>query len=533
MSLPRFTGEPLDLETDVLVIGGGPAGTWAALSARRAGARVILVDKGYCGTSGVGAAATIGHWWVPPEGREAAMAAKNLDGCDLGEREWMARVLAETWQTWPEFAGARGYGGDASYRGAQGGQILLQGPVYLQEMRRMIHRAGVTILDHAPALTLRRTPSGAIAGAEGVLLRDDARWRISARAVVLAAGGCAFRSGCLGGHVNTGDSVLMAAEAGAALSGMEFSNYYGIVPVGGSVDKNGYLLQSSFFDASGREVNLGWSSQYGVMGIAAAACFAEGPVYCQFTQVPRERWPVLRAGQPNLFTQFDRLGIDPFTQKFEVEPMLEGSVRGSGGVLVADEACGTGVPGLWVAGDAASREMLVGASSGAGSVNASWALSSGRWAGTAAAKHAGEIGGNDPGSALWQPEDGAGRFEQAAFLAALQNEVLPLSRNGFRTAQGLAATAALASGFRATLASVSLPENARDLLKLRELLGMSFMAQRGAEAALLRDETRGMHIRVDRPDQNAPSWRQRLVWRGLAATPDAEPIRPFPQPIAA
>jgi succinate dehydrogenase/fumarate reductase flavoprotein subunit len=136
--------------------------------------------------------------------------------------------------------------------------------------------------------------------------------------------------------VNTGDSVLMAAEAGARVSGMEFSNYYGIVPVGGSVDKNGYLLQSSFFDAAGREVHLGWSSQYGVMGTGAAACFAEGPVYCQFTQVSPERRPLLRAGQPNLFTQFDCMGIDPFAQKFEVEPMFEGSVRGSGGVLVTD-----------------------------------------------------------------------------------------------------------------------------------------------------------------------------------------------------
>jgi len=43
---------PLHLQTDVLVIGGGPAGAWAALSAAQNGARVILADKGYLGTSG-------------------------------------------------------------------------------------------------------------------------------------------------------------------------------------------------------------------------------------------------------------------------------------------------------------------------------------------------------------------------------------------------------------------------------------------------------------------------------------------------
>ena len=42
----------LTLDTDVLVIGGGPAGTWAAVKAVAAGAKVVLVDKGYCGASG-------------------------------------------------------------------------------------------------------------------------------------------------------------------------------------------------------------------------------------------------------------------------------------------------------------------------------------------------------------------------------------------------------------------------------------------------------------------------------------------------
>ena len=47
------TAEQADLSAGVLVIGGGLAGTWAALSAAEQGADVILVDKGYCGTSGV------------------------------------------------------------------------------------------------------------------------------------------------------------------------------------------------------------------------------------------------------------------------------------------------------------------------------------------------------------------------------------------------------------------------------------------------------------------------------------------------
>ena len=68
----------LNLETDVLVIGGGPSATWAAWNAAAQGVRVVLVDKGYCGTSGATAPSGTGVWYVPPdlEQREAAMASR-------------------------------------------------------------------------------------------------------------------------------------------------------------------------------------------------------------------------------------------------------------------------------------------------------------------------------------------------------------------------------------------------------------------------------------------------------------------------
>ena len=48
----QFHATAIGLEADVLVIGGGPAGAWAAISAAAKGARVVLADKGFCGTSG-------------------------------------------------------------------------------------------------------------------------------------------------------------------------------------------------------------------------------------------------------------------------------------------------------------------------------------------------------------------------------------------------------------------------------------------------------------------------------------------------
>jgi succinate dehydrogenase/fumarate reductase flavoprotein subunit len=100
----------------------------------------------------------------------------------------------------------------------------LQGPEYMRLMRKQIKRAGVKILDHSPALELLVDEDGAVGGARGINRQTGEKWEVRSRAVVIATGGCAFLSKALGCNVLTGDGYLMAAEAGAEMSGMEFSN---------------------------------------------------------------------------------------------------------------------------------------------------------------------------------------------------------------------------------------------------------------------------------------------------------------------
>ncbi|MBP1611318.1 MAG: FAD-dependent oxidoreductase, partial [Acidobacteria bacterium] len=54
-----------EIETDVLVIGGGIAGCWAAISAARKGVRVALVEKGDTIRSGSGGPGC-DHWCQCP-----------------------------------------------------------------------------------------------------------------------------------------------------------------------------------------------------------------------------------------------------------------------------------------------------------------------------------------------------------------------------------------------------------------------------------------------------------------------------------
>ena len=302
-------------DADVLVLGGGPAGTWAAISAAEHGARVVLADKGFCGTSGATAAAGTGVWYVDPvpERREAAMASREKLGGYLQDRRWMARVLDQTYAQSNQLADW-GYPYPADEDGKPQ-RNSLQGPEYMRLMRKRTKQAGVTILDHSPALELLVDGNGVVAGAAGLRRQKGDRWAVNAKAVVIATGGCAFLSKTLGSNVLTGDGYLLAAEAGAEFTSMEFSNAYAISPAFGSVTKTLFYSWASFTDEQG-SVIPGASSKGGRSVIARA--LRKGPVYAQLDQAEAETQRQMRVSQPNFFLPFDRTGIDPFTQRFPI-----------------------------------------------------------------------------------------------------------------------------------------------------------------------------------------------------------------------
>ncbi len=255
-ALPRITTREDDVcaIADVLVLGGGPAGCWAAIATAESGASVVLVDKGHCGTSGATASAGVGVWYVPPdpERREAAMASREELGGHLADRGWMARVLDETYEQVGRLADW-GYPFPVGEDGTPA-RTSLQGPEYMRRMRRAVARARVRIWDHSPALELLVTGDGAVAGATGVRRQRGGRWTVRAAATVVATGGCAFLSGGLGCDVLTGDGHLLAAEAGAELSGMEFSNAYAISPAFSSVTKTAFYHWATFTHEDGTEL---------------------------------------------------------------------------------------------------------------------------------------------------------------------------------------------------------------------------------------------------------------------------------------
>jgi L-aspartate oxidase len=495
--------EPSEIgEADVLVIGGGMAGAWAATGAARAGASVILVDKGYCGTSGVTAAAGPGHWWVAPEARGEAVAARLAAGAGLADAAFMHRILETTWETLPTLAPFYRFpvddAGRINYR-------AVRGPEYMRAMRAQIGALGVRVLDHHPALELLARADGSVGGARGAKRRQaGGTWEIRAGAVVLAAGGAAFLSGLLGSQNNTGDGYLMAAEAGAALSGMEFTATFTVAPAHSTMTRAMAYAFASYYDEEGRDLDAPPFGYEQMLFLARA--LQRGRVFCSLHRLPDDIKARLHTISPNVPLVFDRLGVDPYRDNFEVTMHTDGTVRGLGGVAVETVAGATGVPGLFVAGDNASREKVAGAISGGGNINAAWALTSGLLAGRAAAaiKRA-RAGPLVPmGRTGLRPGGAAGSVNLAAARAVVRREMQDYDRALFRNACGLAASrAALDAAWR------EIADRAESYdVRTRETAALLASARWSVAAAAARRETRGMHLRTD-----APSLDLRLAHR--------------------
>ena len=227
----------------------------------------------------------------------------------------------------------------------------------MRRQRTCVQRLGVRILDHTPALELLADADRVVSGAR-VLDRPAGQvLSIAAGAVVLTAGGCAFQSKTLGCAVNTGEGALLAVEAGAELSGMEFSSAYAIAPLGTSLTKTAYYSWATFYRADG-SVLEGAGSTRG-RSVIARTLLTER-VYARLDRATPDVQRAMRKGQPNFFLVFDRLGIDPFTDMFKITPLAEGTVRGTGGIRITGNDCSTSVPGLYAAGDTATRELICG-----------------------------------------------------------------------------------------------------------------------------------------------------------------------------
>lgn len=517
-----------DIETDVLVVGGGLAGLRAAIAARTAGARVLVAVKGKLGRSGCSAMTTAGFAACLPDADDSigAFAADTFQGGgSIGERELVDILCREAADEalHLESLGAR-------FR-RDGGRRLLSpsGDHSRSRVLLTVNNLGtdltVPLADHAAAIGVARLESlmvvsllegeDGIAGAIGWDTRNARFVRIAAGATVLATGG-AGRLFSITSNPNdvTGDGFALAAAAGASLRDMEFIQFYPwrcIDPFDKarvSIQPSTFVLGARLYNADGERFMQRFNpdgAEISTRDIGARGIFCEirdgravgSGVRLDLSALSRDAFA---RSNPKVAHYLEKLGLDHVTYPFIVAPEAHFWMGG-----VAIDAFGaSSVPRLFAAGEAA------GGIHGGNRLNSNAIPDTqvfGARAGTRAAQVA--IGARPCARRTAVPpppvrDRGLSESDLAAMLSDLR-ERMWVSLGILRAAPGIEAGLSHVRTLRDLLHG----QGAADAAAIRPWYELGFLcstAELALTAALFRTESRGAHFREDFPDRDDLRW---------------------------
>ncbi|MBI4187550.1 MAG: FAD-binding protein [Chloroflexi bacterium] len=367
------------VESEVLVIGGGLAGTFAAIKASEAAAgKVTLVTKGRIGKDSASAFAAGMYAMTAHEDNRDELYRKAVSDdywAGLFDPEWLDIAIAEErerakdmerygveWEKTPDGNFERRF-----MRSGFGMAGMFHGIQLMQAMARQVVKNGVKVVGHTMItglLTEHGRPGEKVTGAVGFDVRKGDFRVFKARAVVLAAGGCALKSRLPGSHMPTGEAFVMAYKAGAKLG--RFAETDGMFVGPNDCDTQGMNmfigLGGHFVNAQGEQFLPEYEPQLGehaALGTISAAMAMEaragrGPIYLDMTHFSAEDVQKLKKVLPLPTLKMERAGIivgDSIVKKMEYTPLFYGIMDEAGGII-ANTRCETSLPGLYACGDA-------------------------------------------------------------------------------------------------------------------------------------------------------------------------------------
>ncbi|HET7366144.1 MAG TPA: FAD-binding protein [Burkholderiales bacterium] len=519
------------LGCDVLVIGSGAAGMYAALAAARAGSRVLLVDRSLIGRGGatvmaqMTVAVALGeevpdHW--QHHLADTLNAGRGL--CD----EALAQFLCEQGPACIRELDAWGVGwarrnGHISQVQAPGHDrprcvyvdFVNTGPAVSKTLRAQLQRTSGVRRTGDLLITELARRDGVCIGAHAVHVASGRQIAIAAKATIIATGGLTRLYARNSASLNMGgDGYALALAAGAELLDMEFVQFFpighlaprlvGMDPI--MWDPFRYKLGGRLLNAERREF-LGEEGRYATARDHATCAILKevadgrgsphGGVWLSFEHCSEAE---LRAAFGPIIDRLAANGIDLTRAPIEVAPIAHYHM---GGIRV-DADMRTAVPHLFAAGEA------VGAANGANRLSGNAiteALVFGRRAGERAAALAAVTampGVQATAQTVGTKRDMNPAAEIVRLQALMNQQVGPL-----RTQSGLERALEHIMRLEAQCTDIGRPRGAFDAewLDLHDLASMRLVAECITRAALARTESRGAHQRADFP-QTSVSWQR-------------------------
>jgi succinate dehydrogenase / fumarate reductase, flavoprotein subunit len=534
----------MHIETDVLVIGSGAAGMYAALEAARAGASVVLAERSLIGRGGATVMAqmtvaaalaeqTPDHW----EHHLSDTLAAGRGLCDEG----LAALLCEDgprrlremddWKVgWAREDGhikqAQAPGHDRPRCAYV--DFLSTGPAVSRALRSRLNSAGTVRRVGELLIVEIAVRDGQACGATALHLTTGRAVTLAAKAVVIATGGLTglYRRNSASSNM-VGDGYALALRAGAELIDMEFVQFFpighlaprlvGMDPI--MWDPFRYKLGGRLLNAEMREFETDYVDQdsrsdgryvltrdlatYAITKeVEAGRGSPAGGAYLSFQHVPEAE---MRSAFGPVVDRLAANGIDLASRPVEVAPIAHYHM---GGIRVG-ATLQTRVAGLYACGEA------VGGANGANRLSGNAiteAFVFGARAGHNAAQRALHA------SSHWQPQTARPALDllrsaerrDAPNLAAVMVELKALMADGvgpFRTAGKLRSAAQEIARLQTEIGQSPVSSATQfdtvlvDWLDLRNML---LVAHSVTLAALARTESRGAHQREDHPalDEN-------------------------------
>ncbi len=532
-----------EYQCDVLVIGGGLAGLFAAINAREEGCRVILADKAAAGRSGASIMAS-GQLNVfnPQWGTDIDTAVGTLvrDGQYLNHRLWLRTMLEESWSVYENM---RDWGVEfpcpeeefPTYMAKLHGFITPEGepktgtdaapvlgmiPLKHREvpvkLRRWGKKQGIEFLDRVMITELIKT-GDTVTGAAGFTQDGGEEVIITAGAVVMAAGKNGFRASGMNVAELTGDGDAMAYEAGAIISGKEFPDLHT-----GLARHTAWKGTGEIYPAFWRYVDCGGAlaGSHGFDLSAAAMVHAgRGPIMWDFEHMtPEDEARIERyLRKRDMPHESERINLGYYSRKNE---QLTGGAAGgspaeqSAGIFPVDMNCTSTLPGLYAAGDCCSTWAWGAQDKGAPPGLLSAAVT-GRHAGRGAAEYALEHGvpaAADRGKyteRIFAPLRRKGGFDPRWVCRLLQGIMLPYYVLHIKSEERLNAALVNVEFLREHMSPRLKANDLHELRLCHETRSMILNAEMILRASLLRRESRGWHYREDYPFHDDNNW---LAW---------------------
>lgn len=554
-----------ELTCDVLIVGGGTAGTMAALTAAAHGADVLLLEKAHVrhsgalamGMDGVNNAVVPGK--ATPEDYVADITLAN-DGIVN------QRTIYET--------ATRGFG---MVQRLEGYGVKFEKDEHNEYAVRKVHRSGSYVLPMPEGRDVKKvlyrtlrarhvrdrvtienrimpvrvlTVDGRAVGAVGFDTRSGEFVTISAGAVILAAGACGrlglpasgYLYGTYENPTNAGDGYAMAYHAGAELSGIECFQINPLIK-----DYNGPACAYVANPFGGYTVNADgnrfvdcdyWSGQM-MAEVKRELDSARGPIYLKLSHLPDATISQIEGilhttERPTRGTFHSGRGHDYRTRDIEMHVSEIGLCSGhsASGVWV-DEHAATTVPGLYAAGDMACvpHNYMIGAfvyGDIAGEHASVFAASAGRPAlpqDQIQAAH----------ELIYRPlshPDGPPQPQVEYKLRRFVNDYLQPPKTERYLTLGLEAFGRMNRDIARMGA-----QTPHELMRCAEVTFIRDCAEMAARASLARTESRwGLyHQRADWPEQDDANWFRHLNLRKSAGTGEMEtltrPVAPYIVPV--